>query len=113
MVFDGLINFHLALYDFDTALRRQAKRRAAAAEMPDIPDHHRITDDDVRQMFVTYEAMDVEEGVTLGADCPVSTAFIARILASNAERQNDYYKIDLSLKRYRLWEIPQRYRQML
>ena len=109
IVFDGLINFHLAHIDLEMTLRRQAKRRATQM-MHDVNQHHRMTDEESYRMLESWSNMVTTENVTLDVDCPYMSAFTEQILASQAGRGGDLYKIEMNIWGDRLLHIPSRFR---
>ncbi len=109
IVFDGLVNFHLAYCDLDVALARQIKRRATLADNPAPPAHHMLPNDTIKEMMQGWSGMPLCGDVMLTEGCRHMTEFADRVLASRAGRAGDVYKIDLGLWGDRLWNVPERF----
>lgn len=109
IVFGGLLLFHLAYFDHGTALRRQHKRRSQSFADDTTSVHHHAADDIVRGWMQDWSRMPCDAGVTLDEACPHRASFQDRVLASQAGRAGDTYRIDLDLAHYRRWLVPERF----
>jgi len=101
---DGLYLFHVAYADLDIALRRQAKRRGVVANHPNKQHHHRASDDDVRAWINSWSKL------PLGDDNDLEQ-FTQAVVASQAGRENQPYRINLDLWGKKAWRIPDRFRR--
>lgn len=107
-VFDDLLLFHLAFADYDLALRRQRKRQAHARVSMAENTHHQVGQAELASWLQGWAAQEQVPDVDLGPDCPVRAGFTHRILASAAGREQESYRIDISLTEPRSWCLPSR-----
>lgn len=110
VVFDDLTNFHLAYADYGTTINRQVKRRRNKAGIEG--HHHLMSDEQLFLMMRNWSCMPSVTDVSLDASCQHTSAFINRILASRAGRENDRYKIDLDVWGDRLLRVPKRFHKV-
>ena len=111
-VFSGLFNFHLAYFDYPTALRRQEKRRntpvVGRSTLEDF--HHYFSDDQLKATFEAWSRFACRNDATLRGDCPVMQPFVGRIMDSYERFKGRDYNIDLGLWGDQLWAVPDRFR---
>ena len=112
IIFGGLSLFHLAYFDYATAMRRQHKRRGQSFADATTSTHHHASDDTVSGWMQSWTRMPCEAGVTLSEACPYRASFQHGVLASQFGRERETYRIDLSLAHYRRWQVPERFAQL-
>lgn len=105
--FDGLTNFHLSYADFNTTIARQIKRRTSTAGKEG--SHQQMSDEQLFHMMKNWSGMPAITDVELDDGCQHTRLFTDRILASCVGRENDSYKIDMSIWNDQLWNIPKRF----
>ena len=109
--FAGLFNFHLAYFDYITALSRQEKRRRSPVVGNPDPDsfHHYFSDLRLRSTFEAWSQFACRPDTTLRNDCPTAIPFCDRIMLSYEVFKSSEYNIDLSIFGDELWVIPERF----
>lgn len=105
--FDGLYLFHLAFMDYALALRRQEKRQRVAAQLDYKHHPHKNPPSVIRQWIEGWSRIPVQSG-TAGEE--MRTDFQRRIIASQAGREKERYRIDMNINGAAVWRIPDRFR---
>jgi hypothetical protein len=108
-VFDGLFNFHLAYFDFDITMRRQAKRRSVEWAAHFTPGHHVADDAAIQQQMEHNSAKPEVLDISLDENCQHMQRFIRRIILSQNGRDNNPYKIDMNIWGNSIWYLPDRF----
>jgi Glycosyl transferase family 2 len=109
LAFGNLLLFHLAYFDLQTALRRQARRRATPRTPEDPAHHHKLADDKIFGFIEGWSRLLLEETSDLGQECPIRKEFIDRVSVSRRERENNTFKLDLNIWGTKLWHAPARF----
>ena len=109
MVFDHLYLFHLRWYDFGSCMRRLQKTRAMAWARTDAGRHQRVQDEEMERQFAAFARMPALDDVEFSPHSRPVSEFLAKILASHKERQNELYKLDLGIWGQHLWRMPERF----
>lgn len=109
IMFDRLFLFHLAYFDYGTAMRRQQKRRSQTFANDHTNQHHREADTTVQGWMQGWSRMPRDTEVTLDPHCPSTSGFRQRVLASCAGREGHDYPLDLGISQNRLWKVPARF----
>lgn len=109
VAFDGLFLFHLAFFDYDTAMRRQRKRRSHTVIDANTNRHHQVQDAEVLRWMEGWSGMPPDETVTLDTTCAASANFMQRIVESVYREPSGIHRFDLNLNPNRLWRIPARF----
>ena len=106
LALDMLYLVHLRYVDLRAALCRLAATRVMAAVEPSSNAHHRVTDADFAAMVHAVAALPREDAEPFDLRAAPLAAWAERLRRSRAEREDQQYKLDLSLSGDRLWELP-------
>ncbi len=109
VMFDQLYLFHLRWFDLDTGLRRLAKTRSMAWQFADAGMHQRVTDDEMVQQFSGFSNLTPDERDLDTTSAPVAE-FLQQVLASQAGREHDPFRLSLDIWPNALWRVPERFR---
>ena len=113
LVLDALYLVHLRYVDLGAALRRLAGTRAMAIANPAAHAHQRVSDEDFAAMVRAIAALPQEDADPFDLHAPPLSVWAGRLSRSRAEREDQRYKLDLSLSGDRLWALPPAFRAAL
>ena len=113
LVLDALYLIHLRYVDLGAALRRLAATRVMAAADPSSTAHHRVKDEDFAAMVRAVAALPREDAGPFDLHAPPLSTWAERLRRSRAEREEQRYKLDLSLSGDRLWALRPAFRDAL
>jgi hypothetical protein len=110
VVFAPLLLFHLRYADRAIAQARLARTRAMPWADLTAGAHQRVPDEEFTQMLERLERMDRREDVAFDPAVAPLSGWLDRVLASQAGREDQTYRIALDVECYELWQVPQRLR---
>ncbi len=105
--FDSLYLIHLRWFDLALGLRRLARTRVMPWADPEAGAWQRCTDEEMRRSYAAIAGLPRRESALDPAAEPLASA-LARVVASQRGRENERYRIDLSLSVDELWLLPAR-----
>lgn len=105
MVLDRLYLVHLRYADLEAGLRRLARTRSQAVADPASCGHQRVSDAEFSAMMRAIAGLPRQEGTLDPSYAPLA-GWLARLVASRAEREAEVYKLDLGLSGDALWRLP-------
>ncbi len=109
LVTDRLYLLHMRYADLNLGLRRLARTRAQAFASLDCDSHQRVPDSEFEGMVRVVAGLPRQDnGLDPGA--PPLRPWLDRLRASRAEREDQQYKLDLTLTGEELWRLPDRFR---
>jgi hypothetical protein len=109
VAFDHLYMFHLRWFDFAGGLRRIAKTRAMEWAHHQSGGHQRVTDAVFATQLRGFAALPCVDDCDFTPDSEPMASFLKAVLDSQAGRETDSYRIDLSIWWSKLWRIPPRF----
>ena len=109
LVTDRLYLLHMRYADLGLGLRRLARTRAQAFASLDADSHQRVPDVEFEGMVRLVAGLP-RRNEGLDPDAPPLRPWLDRLRASRAEREDQQYKLDLSLSGEELWRLPERFR---
>ena len=109
LVTDRLYLLHMRYADLGLGLRRLARTRGQAFSSPDIAGHQRVRDEEFAGMVRAIAGLPRRE-CGLEPDAPPLLGWLERLRVSRAAREEEVYKLDLSLSGDELWRLPERFR---
>lgn len=113
LVLDQLWMFHLRYVDLGAGLARLARSRAITVTDEAGNLHQRVPDSAFTDLMRGVAALPRRDQVPFDPALPPLQRWIAALRASRAEREDQLYKLDLSLAGDELWAMPPRFRAAL
>ena len=108
----SLFLFHLAYCDIPIVRRRQAKRNGVTIT-GDFGGHHAASESALVAHLKGWSDLPRTQPVDLGQDCPIRAGFIDKLFATRSAGNSDE-QIDATVSGGPgLWEIPERFRNIL
>lgn len=108
-VFDDLYLYHLRWFDRDIGLRRLHRSRNQPWSHPDQALHQRHSDEEWLVRFADFGASDRLSDIPAEQASPDVREHLDAVIASRSGREQQNYRIDLSIRGLRLWRIPERF----
>lgn len=109
IAFDHLYLFHLRWADLPYGLRRLHKTRNMAWNEAFARNHQRVEDDKMIATFQGFARLPPVDDVDLAPSDPHVRRFLAAVEKSQAGRERDTFKIDLSIWADNMWRLPERF----
>jgi hypothetical protein len=109
LVFDHLYLFHLRWVDLPYGLRRLQKTRAMAWARTDGGVHQRVDDQKMTDIFMGFANLPPLDGIDFDPALAPVRDFLDAVVASQAGRENETYKIALNIWAGNLWKMPDRF----
>ena len=110
---DQLYLIHLRYVDLGRGLARLARSRALLSGDAGQNLHQRVPDAAFERMVRDVAALPRRTCVQFGPDHPPLHTWVDALQASRAEREQERYKVDLTLAGDELWELPSAFRAAL
>ena len=109
VAFGDLFLMHICFADIDIALRRQRRRQSQARARVEENPHHQVGIAEVAGWLESWTGLEELRDIDLSPGCTARAAFAQNIVASQEGRENERYRIDISIVEQRLWQLPQRF----
>ncbi len=109
LVFDHLYLFHLRWVDLPYGLKRLHKTRAMAWVNTAAGVHQRVEDEKMTEIFNGFASLTPLDDIDFDpAQAPVR-GFLDAVVASQAGKENETYKVALDIWASNLWKLPDRF----
>ncbi len=109
MVTSRLFLLHMRYADLGLGLRRLARTRGQAFASAATDTHQRVPDAEFSNMMDVVAGLPRRQ-VSFNPDVAPLGTWLDRVRASRAAREDELYKLDLSLSGEELWQLPERFR---
>jgi hypothetical protein len=109
LVFDHLYLFHLRWVDLPYGLLRLHKTRAMAWASTDAGAHQRVEDKKMIEFFTGFASLPPLDNIDFDPAVTPVREFLEAVVASQAGRENETYKIALDIWARNLWKLPERF----
>ncbi len=109
MVTSRLFLLHMRYGDLGLGLRRLARTRGQAFASAGTDTHQRVPDAEFAGMMRVVAGLPRRE-VSFDPDAAPMKTWLDRLHASRTAREDELYKLDLSLSGEELWRLPERFR---
>ncbi len=109
--FGNLWLFHLRMFDLGTGLQRLAKTRTMPWQHHEAGAHQRVSDAEMIAQFEGFGQL-AEDTRDLDPHTAPVSEFLDAVIASQAGREHDIFRISLDLWPSALWRVPERFRSV-
>ena len=106
VVFGDLFLFHLRWVDYDIGLKRLRRTRSQPWVDPKAGSWQRLEDSEFDKLFASLTTVPMHEGCSFFSFDPLLKNAADRVLASQAGRENDSYRISLDIWANEAWRVP-------
>lgn len=109
VAFDHLYNFHLRWFDLPLGLERLHRTRTMSWAPTDAGAHARVADEEFARSYAGFAALQKRDDMAFDPVQAPMSDWLDKVVASQAGRENDTYRISLDIWPDSLWRLPDRF----